>query len=486
MRIYKSKKGHLCAENDGKNLHSLYNPQREAARFIEQAISGSPSIVILLGAGLGYIQQNLLEKYPQIKLLSLYHDDEIFSNTQIKSENIRNWYPSCGTDPAIFLQKNVPEALFSKLTVIEWEPSAQIFPKRSLELNHVLKNVIQELNGNIQTTAYFGKQWIRNTLTNFLSTDNYCLPELPRAAYLIASSGPNLEKSLGAMKKYRDKYILLALPSSLKALCQWGIKPDIQISTDPGFYSGMHLQHLFSNVPLAQPFTAGRGNWRHSVPLYLLNQSTPFESDLFLISGLSHHRIPSNGTVSGTALELSSSKAETVYFAGLDLCFSDIRSHVSPHTFETLLQSDADRMTPFQSISYARAFPAQPDFQNKIRTGRSLDTYKNWFSRYAGSKALKIKRLNPSPITIDNVSEGRLSELASKKALPEMSIKLIHPLEQEKRKKIVGELISLWIKQIEMGERDELFYYIDTENFTKGKDNQKALSFLNDLKDLYG
>lgn len=485
MRIYQSAKGFLCAESDGKNLHSRYNPDREASRFINQSIKGNPSLIIFLGAGLGYIQKALSEKFPRSEIMAVYHHDALYHNSQYSSDRISSWHPSSAESIQSFFQRHIDESRLSAISIIEWEPSALIHPRLSLQINQLLKELIQELNGNIHTTAFFGKQWLRNLLVNFLSADQYCKPHFPKAPYLIASSGPTLDKSFAHIKKYRDRFVLLALPSSLKALSDNGIVPDLQISTDPGFYSGVHLDHLYDQIPLGQPLTAGRGFWKKQPPLFLLNQSTPYEEELFRFSGIVNTRIPSNGTVSGTALELAAHHTDKIYFAGLDLCFRDIQSHVAPHSFDMLLRNEASRLSPVQSVYYDRAFPAQPDFENKIRTGRSLDTYRNWFSRYSRKKHLEIKRLNPSPVEIDNVKEGRLSELKPE-ASGKMSFSLYEAPAGDRRKQIVLDLLRLWIRQLENGENDKLFYFIDTENFTGSKNRSDAILFLNRLKDVYG
>ena len=75
MKIYKSKKDFLCAEKDGKNIHSQYNPRKEAERFIKVSITIKPSMIILLGSGLGYVQQQIADHYPDTPLLAVFYDD---------------------------------------------------------------------------------------------------------------------------------------------------------------------------------------------------------------------------------------------------------------------------------------------------------------------------------------------------------------------------------------------------------------------------
>lgn len=485
MQIYHSSKGYLCAESQGKNIHSRYNPDREAQRFIDQSIEGNPSLIVLLGAGLGYIQRAVRDSYPQAKILSVFHHDMLYENQIDQTKRNPSWFPSSSLSTRLFFNRHIKEKELRDMAVIEWDPSARIFPELSLQINQSLKECVQQLNGNIHTTAFFGKLWLRNMLTNFLLTEKYATPSFPSAPVVIASSGPSLEKSLDQLRRYRNKYLLFALPSSLYALKESGLKPDLQISSDPGYYGSVHLRHLFDDVPLAHPFTSCRGSWKKDIPFWILNQETPFEKDLFAQASIPGRCTPSNGTVSGTAYELAKGLTQKIYFAGLDLSFSDIRSHIRPHSFDILLESETDKRESLHSLYFKRAEGTVPDFEKKIRTGRSLDIYRNWFSALGTKGDITIKRLNPSPVSIENVNEGSLEELKDSPPISEYHWEEIDAPGKEKRKEIIATLLNKWTQNLQDGSEEDLFYFIDTESFTSGNNRDKALNYINRLKEIY-
>ena len=94
MNIYQSEKKFLCAEKNGKNIHSKYNPVREAERFIKASIETIPSLIVLLGAGLGYVQEQAVIRFPGIPVISVFYDDILQRNCFYKNNNIISWFPS--------------------------------------------------------------------------------------------------------------------------------------------------------------------------------------------------------------------------------------------------------------------------------------------------------------------------------------------------------------------------------------------------------
>lgn len=486
MKIYTSEKGFLCGEIDGKNIHSRYNPIEEARRFIQRTVTGKPSLIILLGAGLGYIQEILAGDFPGVPVLAVFYSDELYGTRFFNHNQIHCWFPSSSESIETFFSFHIHETSLRTLKIAEWEPSARIFPDLSVKINLALKTTVQELNGNIQTTAFFGKKWIENMVINFLLTDRYCQPVFPDLPVLIVSSGPTLLESIEQIRDHRDRIILYALPSSLKTLSHFAITPDLQISTDPGYYGGLHLYHSSSNVPLAAPFTSCRKPGIPSHPVLVLNQNTPFERDLFSQVPIPCIDVPSNGTVSGTAYALAARNKREIFFAGLDLCFYDILSHTRPHTFDSLLESASYRMKPLHSVYFDRAFDAVPDYEKGIRISRSLDTYRNWFAKSAEKSSFIANRLNPSPVFIENFGEGHLSVLKAGELRSSTSLNITEAMPVSMRLKKVKELIKQWKKDMETGKNEELRYFIDTIGYTKGQDSSAALRFLERLETIYG
>lgn len=486
MKIFKTEKGTLCAEHQGRKIHSPYNPFKEAERFVKNSSLSLTTKVVLIGAGLGYLQQSLKDNYVDIKVLSLYTSDELFQKRFFSPPLKETWFPSSKETLTTFFRRNIQEWETGSIKVLEWEAGARIDEQLSLSISKILKERIQELNGNIMTTAWFGKKWLQNLIVNYLSIDNFVVPSFQDKPVLIASSGPSLFDSLTNIKKYRKRFTLIALPSSLKALGLKKISPDLVVSTDPGYYSSVHLAYNKKHCPVARPLTASRGIWRSGSSVFLLNQSTPYENDLLNLTGLKMFQVKSNGTVAGTALEIAAQFSQFITFTGLDLCFKDIQSHVKPHSFDTLLNSIASRFAPLHTIYYERAYESEPDFNKGIRTGRSLETYKNWFSRNAENSKSSLYRINPSTINIKGFKDADFNIFPDSDSKENQIPAKVKSPPRETKISQIQTLLSQWIKKLECGEDARLFYYLDTIESTGAGNRVNAIKYLKDLKALYG
>ena len=115
-------------------------------------------------------------------------------------------------------------------------------------------------------------------------------------------------------------------------------------------------------------------------PIVPLVQGLFFEEDFFSHSTIPVLSVPANGTVAGTALSLALTLTKReIIFAGLDFCSSDISSHVKPHGFDSLIRDTADRLSPYYSRVFERAFSAFPFFDGEKKYSQlsvSQDVYR--------------------------------------------------------------------------------------------------------------
>ena len=176
----------------------------------------------------------------------------------------------------------------------------KIKPNSFSIINKSLKQHISEMHGNITTTSGFGKRLFSNFIRNFSLINEYTKINQINKSILITGSGPGLNKDIEFIKKHRDNFFIIGLPSSLVFLKHNSVKVDCIISTDPGYFAKNHL-HGFEAIPLIIPFYA-------SIPLNsFASNIIPVSGDYFLETKLLKHyndflKVPSNGTVAGSAL----------------------------------------------------------------------------------------------------------------------------------------------------------------------------------------
>ena len=290
------------------------------------------------------------------------------------------WYPGCKTTIRNFIRKHVGDFAVEGLKILEWSPSAKIYPEISYKVHDALKQVIRECTGSLKTTIAFGKRWLGNIFANFQYIEK-TVTDIPfdrRLPVVIVASGPTLNSSLPWIQECQDHVNLWALPSSLTILHDEGVSPDLTVLTDPGFYA---MYHLFSYADpkktVAMPLSACRGIWQTRAHVCAFSQNSLAERCLYQAAHMEPLHVPSHGTVSGTAAEMALRYTQKeIVFAGLDFCYEDIRSHATPNTFDILLQQSAERINPLYNQRYQLAMDFAPNAQivaqQRIRTSLPL------------------------------------------------------------------------------------------------------------------
>ncbi|MBN1523346.1 MAG: DUF115 domain-containing protein [Spirochaetales bacterium] len=446
-------------------LFSGYDPQKEAVRFVAQSMENkNPHIVVLLGAGLGYTVEALRAQFPAVKIICVFYHSDLYEQSENRGEE--SWAPHCSEPLAAFLNRTVSEDDLEGLEYLEWPACAQAFSEISKHANEVLVQVVRENAGNLITTVKSGPRWIRNTIYNFIKLDNpyVAVNTGKKNTVVIAASGPSLEASLPMISSFRNQIHLWALPSSLAFFRSNGITPDCVICTDGNYWAQTLFFFGHEPVPvIAMPLSASTGIARNATNTVIFTQETFFEKALFSLANVNPVRIPSHGTVAGSALLLAlHSGFQSIVFTGLDFCYSGIKSHVLPHPFYSMIFHASKRTAPFLHQSYDRALLHAPEVRGgkeTIRTSAPLRAYAGSFAHLPIQADTAVFRLNPSLINTPGLPEISRDEFAglirkgnSKPAGPDFFCSSKYPEESE-RLRVVNRLMEGWKKILEAGKK---------------------------------
>jgi len=384
-------------EINGIKLHSSYDPEKEAARFIETAFSNeTPGTIILLGAGMDYTLKAIRKQYPAARVLPVYYSTEVYRQCGAQ----HGWHPQAGLSLLDYMRENLNELDIKDLKFLTWPASARIYSAFARQVELELSHFVKELSGSFLTSYTAGKLWIKNSFYNFIHTDTLYTFTTPRIdkPVLIAGSGPSLAAAVPLIHAERDRISVWALPSAVLFLEAHAIVPDLIILTDPGYYSTYHLRSLKAQSPaLALPLAAGTGTWQLPARSVYLAQDNFFEKALLATLPLSFVPVAPLGTVAATALELALAISQNfVLLCGLDFCGQDIQSHVLPNPFQQWLESASGRLTPAYSLTYHRARTLSPllDKSTRTRTSQPLQTYAGWFNHLPEQKKQRIFRIH--------------------------------------------------------------------------------------------
>jgi hypothetical protein len=412
-------------------LHSRYNPQAEAGRYLD-ALSIPPHIrcFILIEPGLGYMIPILSERFPAARIIALHvsasRDRGALS---VENGNTVYWDPGLRLAAEEFLGREFEELAKDGggfgpggeafgpelIKIIEWRPSRDFYGDSYVKLLAAAAAAIRRFDAERRTLMAFGHRWFRNFFKNLRLLRRFpVLQDIRESAVpiLVTGSGPSLEESLPLIRELGEQCFIIAASSSVMALR--GIVPDLVVSTDGGGWALLHLYELFRAAGKIAGFTGGsrtRGlavsltaslpSQCGGLPILGIADGSLWQGLILRGLGIPHLVLPQRGTVTATAVDLALALGQDwgqgqgqdwgqgraqgrgqgqdwgqgqgkIIIAGMDLDTQGIRTHARPYSFDRLWREGASRFRAEYSQSFFRQMAA--------REGGSYRIYAEWFA----------------------------------------------------------------------------------------------------------
>lgn len=419
IEFLKAKNNSTTCRINGVLLHSAYNPEAEAKKFVDStpAISFNPKYILIIEPALSYVIPFLKEKYPETKICAVrfLNDfqkyDDLFYRTFYYSENEENLFETEIND--FFGEDGILYTSF-----LQWTPTTRIFEKESEKVWSVIKKCINLSQSILNTKAYFSKRWIKNSCNLIKNITKIASIQKGSSDIVICASGNSLKNSISDLKTIRKDVFLIAVSSALSVLTKNNIKPNLVVSTDGGFWAKKHLKALLKNTDIPLAISAESNVTKKIfknitiIPLHYSDGTGSFLLEKLQIPYMNAER---NGTVSGTAEKLALSiTTGNVYFLGLDLTAGIGLQHTEPNELEIENSAADTRINSKESrISKSRF------------NSNSLKLYENWFSRQNENISKRVFRLSSGfkyPNTLGNIKDIDFSELKinSKGIMPQI------------------------------------------------------------------
>ena len=364
-----------CSYNNVR-LHSFYNPEKEAERFANTAqCDFNPGCVLVTEPAVSYCLEFLKKRFSKARMccIRFTRDFDDFNKGWDKV------FYACNTEGK--LNTNLSEEIFSfsgeegiaSTLFLPWKASDQAFPEVSSFAWSEIKKAVLKSRSVLGTRNYFARRWTKNALRFSLFVKNTAGIKKGTSDILICASGPSLKTSIPLIKKYKDRFYLIAVSSALAPLVKAGIFPDLCISTDGGYYAKEHISFALNDksIPLA---LADEGScygsiFNHVTVVPLLYGDGTSEA-ILKESGFNGIQAVRNGSVSGTALFLALNLTSgNVYYCGLDLAYSKGHIHTQPNELE-INDSRFD----------SRLRTTETRISASVLNKGSIDIYRSWFS----------------------------------------------------------------------------------------------------------
>jgi hypothetical protein len=362
MRILPAKNGSPTLLHGKTWLHSQYNPEAEAEKYIASlALAQDITHFILIECALGYVIPVLQAQFPGSVSVSLHISRELRDCKEAFRADF-DLYAETPFHIRNLLEREIPENACVK--IIEWRPSLAVYPKEYRSLMETAVDFLKFHALNQRTAVYFERRWNKNVeyntavFTRFVHLKHDLAARFP---VVVAAAGPGLVRSLPELRKKQGSAYLIAVSSALSALYEHGITPDMIIATDGGFWALPHLFALRRYCAGQYPVIAATLNARlpsflADAPLLPISDGSDFQNARMAALRIPCLVLPQRGTVSVAALDLAFAlTCGPVYVTGLDLRDRDVISHASPHAFETLFRTQSSRLDPYYHHAYTRS-----------------------------------------------------------------------------------------------------------------------------------
>ncbi len=476
LRIQNTEDFFPTAKENGKYLHSAYNPVREAEQAAENIHKENPELfgTAFFGCGLGYNVISYARLFPNDTIILVENDENYF----FTALSVLDWSDFFKSKNIVLAIKTAPDQVIS---IIEhcggfnhihiYENSAQT--QHSKDYFSALKSLIERNKRKSQinnsTLEKFSGLWLKNSCRNLHhlaekdGVNIYKGKLNPKIPALILAAGPTLEEALPILRELKKRTLLIAVDTALRPCLNAGVEPDFVILCDPQYYAYRHIAGLCSPSSVLITESAAyppvfRFPCRKTVMC-----SSMFPLGQFVESKLGEKGVLSaGGSVSTTAWDFARlAGAKNIIFSGLDLGYPDYQTHIRGSTFEEKIHTISKRTNPAEKLGISALFAAgaekSTDYTGaEILTDCKMKMFAWWFESKQeefSSSGLASYSLSTKSLKIPGFKTLSINELLS---LPDFTgLKNEFFIQSEKQEESEKKFGTEFESKHEKNEKDE-------------------------------
>lgn len=439
VEILPSKTGVLTARENGKYLHSFYNPLREAEQTALSAKKGdskSNKIIIsaaFLGFGFGYAALQYAKKNPNDTVILVEPDSRYFFTALSVCDwselfALKNFIIAVQTGADVVVSLIEKAGGFDHCAIVANPAHMQHAAEYFTALSSQISRNKQKDKINSATQERFSKLWLRNVCRNlekfatFDGVNRYekkCPENLP---FLILAAGPTLQNVLPYLNELKKKCVIVAVDTALRACLRVGFEPDFILLADPQYYAYMHIAGLSAPSSVLITESAAYPAVYRFACKEIIVCSSMFPLGKFFEEKLGKKgELSSGGSVSTAAWDFARlCGASEIYCAGLDLGFPDFETHIRGSTFEEKIHTSSNRLAPAEKSGVSALFGANMIYEKNyadepILTDNRMKMFAWWFeSKCTENPNIKSYSLSQKSLKIPGFSVCQIEDFMKK------------------------------------------------------------------------
>jgi len=422
----------LPAKLDGRSLHSFRDPIHEAARSASAMAKGNPDCVILFGGGFGFLPEALLSALPEAKIV-IVEPDQVFPafaqklrpSSPLWSNTRVHWYALAAVDDlsALVETRNASRPAYGSNPAV-----AAAWPQAHEQFRSAVDRIRFRRSVNVHTLKRFGGLWVRNLLRNLvpfaLAGDLSLLKgRFQGIPALVIAGGPSLDDILPLLKDLQERFLLVAVDTSLRACLRAGVDPDLLVVMDPQYWNTRLMDGCCSSkaILVTEPSVYARAIRAITGPLVLSGSMFPLGA--FLEEALlPRERLGAGGSVATSAWDLARmAGASEIVCAGLDLSFPESQTHFHGSFFEEMTHANSSRCSPAETERFRYLYdggssPCPSTHGSTVRSDQRMDLYAQWFEQQVRLYPdMLTRRIEANHRILQGISELPLSQVLAQK-----------------------------------------------------------------------
>jgi len=415
LKLLTARNGSITARAknpDGRwvQLHSAYDPEKEAGVFAESIKWDSANYNIVFGFGLGYIAEELAQRMRPTERMLIYEPSAEMLALTMQHRDIRKLITRPGTVLGV---GESPQALIAQfmamfsiasirgLRMISF-PAFEHLPgaHRFAELQEGIRAQMFAVGGNFQTLMAMGAAYEYNTLLSFRAIlENPPFRNLvgrfKNIPAVLVATGPSLDKNVDLLHEIKDKALIIAVETSLKPLLKRGIEPHVVCTGDPQEANYRHIKGTFAPntylvvEPQAPPKSISEWTGRTFIASFGDCMMQWVEKVLGEVG-----RLKSWGSVATMAYDIAlKCGADPIVFIGQDLSFPEGRTYAKGTYFE---DEEKNKNTVEELREKGIYLIEKTDiYGKKVYTNKQMYSYCNYFhARFAEPEARRRRIIN--------------------------------------------------------------------------------------------
>jgi hypothetical protein len=339
-------------------LHSLVDPEREAARLEEALPPGG--FIVAFGLGAGFLLKRylasscttglLVVEYSAAMLRSILEEIDLSDLfTDVRFSIILDPSPEELRDAILSLY--VPP-IAGDIRSLPLRGRVDLDPEAFKSAAETLGSVLGSISDDYSVQAFFGKLWFKNAVRNLFAAERSSAPLPPVRRAAVAAAGPSLEDQIPALREAQAKgAFLIATDTSLPALMGRGLKPDAVVSIDCQHISYYHfLGGIPQDTPLILDLASPSTLCRLSDSVRFFSSGHPFCAYVSARWRPFPALDTSGGNVTHAALSLAEALgAESTVLAGADFSYPEGKSYARGTYIYGYFDQCGSRLGPLES-----------------------------------------------------------------------------------------------------------------------------------------